>query len=376
MAPGNHHIWLALHLAVAVAPSLGLFLKVPDAKLFGAEPAGPPPDVTLRAWLSEDVQKNAQRWFESHIAFRGVLVRTDNTLLHASIHETKAGATVKLGSNGTIFLDDDIWYASRRPQDLPPIEDLERLGALVADVQSRAAAHGKTVVVVLAPAKTSIYPEDVPAEWKRREPAPIAPDRVAYDAVTRGFIAARAEFTDGRELIAGSGSDRELLFSRTGRHWTSVGACRVIERAVAGVLASRACGFELRSPDVSESLDYDLYRLVNTWRPFDTLANVPVLTDVAPAPKRPRALFVGDSFTWELIPAVREQVRDPYFFYYNSRVYDVGGPSPREIDKVDPASPAWTRYALERDVYIIEILEAYAHAKSIRDFLTVLRDRL
>jgi hypothetical protein len=286
---------------------------------------------------------------------------------------------VKVGREGTLFVDDDVWYASKRPQDLPPLADVRSLATLVADVQRRLETHGKHLVVILTPAKTSIYPEDVPARFQRRRPAAVAPGRVVYDAFRNALLEEGASFTDARALISTQPERRDVLFMPKARHWSRLGACRVLAAAATslpGVLDVPTCAYAVLHLDPREQSDFDLYELRNVWRPFDGDVAVPVLDPQPPAARRPRALFVGSSFIWMLIDAARPLVRDPYCFYYNSTIYDVATPKPREVGKVDPADPRWLHYALDEDVYFLEILEAYLHGTMARAFLTALRDKL
>jgi hypothetical protein len=367
-------LWLALHAAVAIAPAVGLALHAPDMELFGVEAPAAVPKLTFGDWMKEDVQKGIKSWFESHLGFRGVLVRSDNTLFYTSLHETRPGATVKLGKGDTLFIDDDLWYASRRPQDLPAFGQFAHFASLLVEVQQLAESRGKHLVVILSPAKTSLYAEEIPAEWKRRRQADVPPDQRMYEAFRDALTHAGARFTDGRALLTAAAGERELLYAHPSRHWTQVGACRVFREAVRGAMTTPSCRYSMQPEAPGPYNDLDLYTIENRWRTSDPPL-MPILAAEPRPANPPRILFVGSSFCWKLVDAARPLVRDLHVFYYNSTIYD-GAVPPNEVGKVDPKGSDWAHYALEKDVYIVEILEAYAAGTIARDFLRTLRDRL
>jgi len=366
-------LWLLLHALVAIAPAVGLFFGAPDASLFGVEEKVTVAKITVDRWMHEEVQKDIKGWFEASLGFRGVLVRTDNTLFYSSLHETRPGSLVKLGVDDTLFINDDIWYNSKRPQELPPLGDMPSEAVLIAEMQHLLEARGKHLLVIIAPSKTSLYPDKVPADFKRREKTEVPPDRVVYEAFRRSLVEAGVKFADGRALLTADPSQRELLFPVPGRHWSEVGACRVLGEATKGIIPPMPCRYAIEKVDISFD-DLDLYRLLNRWR-LDEPPLLPVLTTEPTAENRPSVLYVGSSFCFRLVRAGRPHFRDGHLFYYNSSVYDDSFPS-HEIDKVDPAKPAWEHYVLDKDVYIIEVLEPYAHGSVTREFLTTLRSRL
>lgn len=149
--------------------------------------------------------------------------------------------------------------------------------------------------------------------------------------------------------------------------------------ALAGSALAPSCAYELAAADRSKEseTDFDLYRLLNVWRVDRGAARVARMKEDEPrgASARPRALFIGTSFMWMLAELMRPHVEAPIAFYYNTSVYDVSEAF-RLIEPVDSASPRWAGYALERDLYVLDINETYAHGHQILDFVETLDRRL
>jgi len=369
-------LWIALHLLAALLPTLGLVFHLPDHPLGGWIFPPAPPKVTSEDWRTEKSQEQIKVWFEHFLGFRGILARTDNSVFYAPLGETKPGASVKLGHRGTLFVDDDVWFSQKRPQDLPSVEHMRSTAKLVAEAQRRAAEKGKTLAVLLAPPKTAFYREDLPRDWQRREPPAVPADTVVYTLLRDALVDAGARFADGRAIL-GKEPNRELVYAPLGRHWTALGACIVARETTGGVIGPLPCRHRMIHPDEATNSDVDLFWLLNTWHPFGgPLPLVPEVVPESPPAERPRTLFIGSSFSWLIIDALRPFVREPHFFYYNSSVYDASTRLPPVLDKVDPNAPSWARYALEKDLYVLEIFEGYAHGNEAKDFLTALIARL
>lgn len=368
---------LALHLLVLVLPVLGLVLRAPDAKLFGTEPPSPFPHVTLSGWRDESVQAQLKAWFESHLGFRGVLVRTDNSLLYATLGETKPEAVVKRGDDGVLFINDDIWYAALRVQDRPSADVLHALAAQIARAQRELALRNKQLIVILAPTKGSLYGDDLPPRWRRRDQTSERTDTFVERTLRADFAAEGVHYGDGISILQSYTGPREIIYPRVARHWSRVGACLALRQAARPVLNIPSCDYVARPASLEWDGNVDLYRLLNTWHLTEPLPTVFELVDGPPAPPNaPRAVFVGSSFTWLLVDAARPYVREAHVLYYNSSVYDASTPRPRLIGPLDPAAPEWARYVLDKDVYVIEVLESYASSGLIQGFLKTLLERL
>lgn len=375
MGKSKHLVWLVVHAAMALTLAVGVLWPLPDVRLYGVEAPKPPPRFSLAAWWHERTQGELQAWFESHLGFRGAMVRTDNTAVNL-VGETKLVCGSKVGNDGVLFLDHDLSYASARVVDTPSHEILTTIGNLAGSVQRKLAARGKSFVVVISPSKTSIYPDAIPERWKRRTGDHHA-DAFVHDGLVSEFRKNGVRFVDAVELLGHyRGQEREDRFGKMGRHWTTVGACETF-RALAEWRSDVDCSFGYHAVPLSnevQAVDYDLLRLQNAWNRGDEVTTT-ILTGTAPPGPRPKMLLVGTSFSWMMIHAARPYVGESWVFYYNETVYDVEA-APKPIEHVDPTAPSWARYVMDQDVYVLELLETYAHGEYVVGFLRQLDNAL
>lgn len=371
-------LWIFLHALIAVVPAVGVFVHFPDVALFGSEVPPVLPSVTFTAWRSEQVQPALQAWFEAHIGFRGVMVRTDNSVQAAVLRE-KPLHSVVIGNDGTLLYADDVAYMGARREELPAVfARVDALTRALGSVSKKLKARGKELVVVIAPSKTAVYPESVPAGWRR---APGYRADVEVDTRLRAALERDGvPFADAHQLLSGRhGEERQRLFAATGRHWTQLGACVVLREVLprGGVMPS--CAYDMAPADVNVGDDFDLYRLQNLWRYEREVPVYPKLREegaAAGSPSLPRAVFAGTSFTWMLADVMRPFVSAPVAIFYNTNIYDVSEPARRLLAPANPDSPEWTGYVLDRDLYILEILETYAHGEHMISFVETLDRKL
>lgn len=371
-------LWIFLHALVAVLPAVGTFTLVPDVSLFGAEVPPVWPKVTFEGWRTEKVQPALQSWFEAHIALRGVMVRTDNTTQAVVLHEKPNNAVI-IGTDGILFHGDDVAYMGARREELPNVYGrIDALTRGLGSVHRKLKAKGKQLVVVIAPSKTAVYPEAVPAGWRRDG---YRADVVVHDVLRSSLEREGVRFADGHALLAGkAGEERARLFTVTGRHWTPFGACIVLREGLPPEAVKPSCAYDMAVVDPQVSDDYDLYRLQNLWRIERNMPLLPVLKEQASAPtgpsSLPRTVFAGTSFTWMLADVMRPFVSKPVAIFYNTNVYDVSEPTRRLLAPADPDTAEWEGYVLDRDLYVLEILETYAHGEHMIKFVETLDRRL
>jgi len=210
-------LWMALHAFVVLLPVLGVVARAPDVQLFGVEIAGPPAEWSVAAWVNERFQPALQAAFESRVGLRGVMVRTDNSAQALLLGSEPATSAFVIGENGTVFYRDDLAHAARRPPEVAKVvARMEELTTHLGSIHRKLVARGKELVVVIAPGKGAIYPDDIPARWRR--PGATA-DQVIHDALREQLERNGVLFGDGHAMLAGKhGEERELLFPHTARH--------------------------------------------------------------------------------------------------------------------------------------------------------------
>jgi len=380
MSTSRARLWIALHALVVLLPLAGMVVHGPwDVRLWGVELPPVLDTPTVTSWWTEKLQPQFQLWFEARIGLRGAMVRTDNTLQMAFFRDSKPGSYVVAGEKGMPFAGDDLRYLGTPRRDLPIITArVDELTALLGSTHRKLKARGKTLVVVISPSKSTIYPDYVPSRWSLANPAERS-DLVEYEALRAGLERNGVPFGDGHKIFAAAPKDeRELLFAWGGRHWTSVGACRVLHDALAAGPVTPTCEWAMMPADRSRHGDFDLLCLENLWGTDVGITKVPIAGEPPqvrePSALRPRLLLAGTSFMWMLADLLRPLVDKPVALFYNNTFFDLA--AGQRLSTADPKAPDWAEYVLERDLYVIDLLETFAHHDEMRTFLGELDRRL
>jgi len=263
--------------------------------------------ATYEAWRS--LAGNIESYLAEGIGFRPWLLIAGNRLRY----ELGAPAThdVVIGKRGWLFYggsEEIEQYLGLRPLDAPQIQAiLDRIDSYRRELQ----AQGALLVFVIAPNKSSIYPEELPDGLNPIGPTPA-------DQFMRA-LAARPEIlaVDGRALLR---QNRQLgpLFYKTDTHWNELGAYIVLRAAIAraglgaerfhplgdyGITLGSAATDLLRFLDMGRYLAWDVpylhEKFPNTALTWQRNAPDDPVTDVIarPPPARGRVLVIGDSFS-------------------------------------------------------------------------------
>ncbi|HLL85526.1 MAG TPA: hypothetical protein VK420_22835 [Longimicrobium sp.] len=367
MASPRKLLPIGLFFLILAVPGLNTarpFLR--DARLHGVTEAPEPPPVTFAAFRGGELQSGVEKWFEHRFGFKGAAVKLDNTLTYALFRQTSRDSRVVAGRGGVLFIEEDVGFYN-----LPPANheaQLEEGARRLANVQALAWARGKAFVPVIVPSKTSLFPEAVPPELRRALPEPRPSDTFLHQSLVRALRRQGVRYVDGRELLVREQRASGVpMFARGGRHWSQLGACRVLE-ALAGELRAQGvrsldtvdCGAPGAGLGPSDG-DDDLWRLANLWGArTEPYAWSPLPEREAPRlPSPPTALFATTSFNFKLIhEAARNQLFSrTYLYYYNAtghRWGDAEGTFP-----VAPGTPEWRERTLSADLYVLDLPEMF-----------------
>ena len=305
------------------------FLPRADATL-GAE------NRTLAAWprtlFARDFAGTFERAFADRFGGREALLRLyDRALVRA--FDVSPAANVLLGRDGWLFfLGEDGASLDRYHRGTLVVTD-EQIRLVVAELARRArflASHGIGYVVTIAPDKSTIYPEQLPA-WARRSLARTPLDRLVEALAAEGSV----RFVDLRAPLA-SAKARERMYYTSDSHWNSLGAevaYGEIMRAAAAALAPRAIAIApptrpLYVPGV-DVYHGDLARMTGDPKPFGEPDYAPLWKILSAQPSRcakrvdagddpgfeayecqraglPRAVVYRDSMAIPLVPLLSE----------------------------------------------------------------------
>jgi alginate O-acetyltransferase complex protein AlgJ len=334
---------------------------LPETTLNGMIPAEERPALTLNSWLGGQLQSAFESWFNGRLGFRGYFVKTDNEINYLLFNEIHQNTAVKIvvGNNGYLF--EKNYIDSSIGKDHRPLRELEQTVADVKQLSHLLAARGIPLVLLIAPTKTSFYPEQIPAALIASTSEPNPPTN--YDQMLPLLSASDVDYVDIRDyFLRQRSSSPHPLFARGGSHWTLYGSCLVVRQVLTHVNSRLRAARGLPDCDdvdllaMPRSEDRDLADLTNLWsaRRFHQELAYPRFG--VPVNNHIDLLMVGDSFGRRFLKSAFDSgsISDYDFYYYfntdiNSR--NIAVPVSKDRDFL-------RHEILRRDLVIIEAHEA------------------
>jgi alginate O-acetyltransferase complex protein AlgJ len=223
-------------------------------------------------------------WFGDHFGFRSTLVRWYGQTRLYVLGVSPSTAVVK-GKNGWFFYVDDealTDFTRQRPLTTPEVKLWRDAAVRTRDWLD---AQGIGYVVMIAPDKHAIYPDEMPSG--ARAVAAVSRSDQVIEALRDAGVAT----VDPRAaLIAASG--RERVYHKTDTHWNHRGAHVAYQQLIAAIRA--------QVPEVPEAWGRDDFDAVAVERDGMDLARMMGLSrvihevDLQLAPKRPRRARVAE----------------------------------------------------------------------------------
>ncbi len=285
------------------------------------------PMLVFKKYSIQDYPK----WFEMHFAdylgYRDLLLRWHRKAINATFDESSS-AKAWVGCDGWLYLNVDDVNANK--PDKPSMN--KRLNAWAdafAERKRYLAERGIEYIVVIAPEKSSIYPEHLPLR-RKRNPPPEPAEQFTRMMQTRGV---RCVNLQPALQQARSESD-DLLYFKTDTHWAPAGA-RIGYRAMIPELQNALPGFQ---PSDEEQYDRvpttgggDLWKFISANDEFpgepcfqyearnrgttqtrpafhdrlekhDNQGHIPLMMYSTPNASGPKLLLLRDSFSTAMLP--------------------------------------------------------------------------
>ena len=303
--------------------------------------------ATPRSWgaLQEYPGKFAA-YYGDRFGLRATLIRWHALAMHRGFRSSPTDKVLE-GRDGWLFYADDCSLEDYRSQTPFTPAELERWRAVLEEQHDWLAARGSKLVVVFACDKHVIYPEYLPAGYRRA----AAPYRVQ---VLTDYLRqnSRVKVVSLREpLLAGKGTER--LYHRTDTHWNDRGAF-IGYREILGALGMTPLAFR---PASEETPGWDLARMMglddliredNQRLSPVTRRRAAIVEEDRPDqdwnqgrvvlatgdPTQPRAVVLRDSFGSALIPFLAEHFRRSVFLWRYDFAVDV-------IEREQPEVVIW-----------------------------------
>lgn len=335
----------------------------PDMVLSGAEERRPMERLTASGFISRSFQDSVEEYFKKNTGFRGFFVKLDNQINYSIFREFSRNHPRRLILGKDLQLFEEPYVDLYNRIDVADSDELEKRVAALKLLQESLGRRNVSLLLIVTPSKTTIYPEYIPRRMVMKE---RLDRRDSYQLLLPLLERHGIRFIDGRKMFLEM-KDRGIpqLFPSSGSHWSLYGAYLFTDRMIAEMervsgrrmarISSRGT-IERKNPI---DLDKDVARLANVLftRALFTEYLYPVTrTDAPGGAWRPDVLIIGSSFCWNILHYLGAHgvFRPLAFYYYFNTAYSYPEKTRRPIDRerVD-----WHGEVLSRDFVIIEVNE-------------------
>jgi alginate O-acetyltransferase complex protein AlgJ len=337
--------WLvvALFFALISAPAVTQIASIGRADIGENRVLAPSPQ-----WVGfrrlRDFAKATDAYIDDHFGLRDRLVRW-NSLLRYRLGVSSTPKVV-IGDDGWLFYAGEKIIEQHTGENVFTPAELERWVEVMTADRDWLAQRGIPLFIVIAPEKSTIYPEKLPAY-----PRPPGRTTRASQLVER-LRRTDLGVIDPREALLQAKASSQQVYYEGDSHWTQRGAfvayqglMREVQARGPAVRPLQAEDFELNLVSTKTNdqafllaLHNDLAYMVERWTPRAARQIRTTTRDPAPGSgwgwpvrfiendlkDRPRALIFGDSFTdYVLGPTfLYETFRDPVYTHHNGATFN------------------------------------------------------
>jgi hypothetical protein len=272
-------------------------------------------------------------YLSDHFGFRNALILMHGTLMVDGLGVT-SNPSVVLGKDGWLFLANEGSLDDYRHTDPMPPQQLQAWRQMLESRHRWCADHGIPYLVVFAPSKHTIYPEEMPDAYTRAPGASRLQQLIDYLHANHSPV----HVLDLTGALLAAKGEGVRLYQKTDTHWNDRGAwigyqaiMAAVKKDVPGVRVLSADEFE---PVARNRPGMDLAGLLGLNDQFreeslDLKARIPLrlpyveqdviepFTVNASAPGEPGVVVFRDSFFTQVLPWLAESFgRGAYFWQY------------------------------------------------------------
>ena len=214
--------YCVLFLVISAACAISMPFYASDGSKQKRVLAEFPPLITGNQ-LNLSFPKAFEDWLKDHIAWRDELVTLRSRAL-AGI-QTSPDKQVIIGTNGWLYFHETV--PDFTGESAFTENQLHRLNTVIREVNDSLAEEGIPFIMAVVPNKSTVYPDYMPASYKRRNGAGNTQRLQAFKA---------AHYVDLTALLCDQARQGPLLYHKTDTHWNNAGA-RLADHALLSALA-------------------------------------------------------------------------------------------------------------------------------------------
>jgi len=272
-------------------------------------------------------------YLSDHFGFRNLLIQLHGMLMVEGLGVT-SNQSVVLGKDGWLFLASEGSLDDYRHANPFTKAELESWRQILEARQRWCAARGIAYLVVFAPSKHSIYPEEMPDVYTRLAQPSRLPQLVDYLKENHSPV----QILDLTQPLLEAKRDGTRLYQKTDTHWNDRGAwvgyqaimaavgkqvpgARVLSASDFDAMTTVVAGMDLAGQlglnGVLQEQRLDLKARIPLRLPYVEQDVVEPFTVNAGAPGQPGVVVFRDSFLTQMLPWLVESFgRGAYFWQY------------------------------------------------------------
>ncbi len=294
-------------------------------KLYGKFDQAPDIDFSIGKWWSGTYWDWKSKYVNDAVGLRPVMIKTNNQVNFSLFG--KIPLSIPPPKDDYLFYYSFIWaYSGRDYLGMHRIiTSAEKLKA-VQDTMKKA---GKSLILVCAPGKAFFYPEYLQSIYQNpaKKPTNYAIYTKVADSLGINMIDFNAWF------LAIKGKTKDLLFTRSGIHWSTYGAMLAADSLVNYMENLRH--IKMRHPvwanvehtNTAKYADDDIVKCCNFFFPYtkEVYSYPDISYPLQNYMVRPKTVYIGDSFTemWIFEHFMDKVNVDWKFWYYFREIWDV-----------------------------------------------------
>jgi hypothetical protein len=366
MEPGKRIIPALLFFflfGIGMYPIAKKIAAVQNVELSGQEVKERFPEISVKSFWEGEFQARLDKWILKKVGLRNAFVRLDNQINFSFFNEvsSKYGSKIVLGKGRWLY--EKCYIDSLNNRDQVHQSFLDDKVRSLKMLQDALEANGVYFLFLITPSKAAIYPEYIKDNY-------IAPKDSAresnYGRIIPLLQINRIHHIDGHQYLLEL-KKRSLypVYPSSGTHWSFYSSCYFtleLISALENLTKQKMAKFQIDRIQVTNkpfSFDRDLAGLTNVFfeKSFyaeayyypETSSSVSVAENVF----RPRMLFVGGSYLWNLFHYLeKHQVyseRDFYYYYNRNSKYP-----PETTGGIDKKTLDLKKELLAKDIVVIE----------------------
>jgi hypothetical protein len=338
-SPGKMKLFFTLSaiLTVMFLPALISIPGFAKAELKGAYVWNVDSALTAERWIDGRFQTHEDKYLKENFPTQPFFFRLCGQLRFMLFKEATAYGVIVGYDN---FLYEEPYITSYNGKNFSGPSYFRDFATKLKKVDDTLRKLNKLVLLVIAPGKTTYYPEYVPKKYA----GPPALNNYTYlSSILRAY---RIPFIDfNADFRARKHSSPYPLFPQFGIHWSNYGSltafdsiCRYIEAR----LNINVPDLKFRSVEVAQSKegDNDVINSMNLlWHPRTFKMGYPdyYIEYDSLVHKKPRVIAITDSFWWFLYGKGIPQTifSDHKFWYYNASAWPESGNQPTSPGEFD-----------------------------------------